>query len=111
MQADLLADSSREAQDVLLVDIGGGHGHDLEKFSRRFGNAPGRLVLQDLPLTLDGVGELDARIELFPHNFFNAQPIKGSYLPCPVWRLKRVLTFSVPRRSCILHTFRLPQLG
>jgi len=33
----------------LLVDIGGGMGHDIEAFHRKFPQPKGKLVLQDLP--------------------------------------------------------------
>ena len=36
-------------QSRLLVDIGGGRGHDLEAFKHTNPNAEGKLVLQDLP--------------------------------------------------------------
>jgi len=81
VQAELLADASCDTQDVLLVDVGGGKGHDLERFSQRFPAASGRLVLQDLPTTLDGVAELGVNIEVLPHDFFGVQPIRGSYQP------------------------------
>jgi hypothetical protein len=66
--------------DVLLVDIGGGHGHDLNLFAKKVTNVPGRLVLQDLPSVLVEVktASIDPRIEKQEHDFFTTQPIVGA---------------------------------
>ena len=82
VQAKILAGADCGTHDVLLVDVGGGKGHDLDRFSQRFPAASGRLVLQDLPKTLEGVIDLGANIELVPHDFFEAQPIRGLSQPC-----------------------------
>lgn len=62
----------------LVVDIGGGKGHDLEKFRLKHeGIAAGSLVLQDLPDILKGV-EVDKAINVHPYDFFTPQPVKGA---------------------------------
>ena len=69
--------------DVLLVDVGGGHGHDLRDFRANFPDAGGRLVLQDLPAAIKearGNNE-NGGIELMEHDFFTPQPIKGAFAP------------------------------
>lgn len=62
----------------LVVDIGGGKGHDLKKFLARHPSIPaGSLVLQDLPDILKGVeSELSSSpaITVQPHDFFTPQP-------------------------------------
>ena len=63
---------------ALIVDIGGSVGHDLDEFRRKFPNAGGRLVLQDLPVVIGQIGELDAKIERMPYDFFEEQPVKGT---------------------------------
>ncbi|KAL4925955.1 S-adenosyl-L-methionine-dependent methyltransferase [Aspergillus undulatus] len=73
---------------VFLVDIGGNQGHDLLKFRERFPDAPGRLVLQDLPTVIEGVDSrsgpgsecaLDKnRVEAMGYSFFDPQPVKGA---------------------------------
>lgn len=70
---------------VLLVDVGGNHGHDLQAFLRKMPDVPGRLVLQDLPGVVEQVGaaELDGRIERMGHDFFTEQPVKGMETPRP----------------------------
>ncbi|KAH9906185.1 O-methyltransferase-domain-containing protein [Xylariomycetidae sp. FL2044] len=63
----------------LVVDVGGGKGHDLNKFLARHPDVPkGSLVLQDLPDILKGVDGLDATISVQPHDFFKPQPAKGA---------------------------------
>ncbi|KAL4791471.1 S-adenosyl-L-methionine-dependent methyltransferase [Aspergillus venezuelensis] len=70
------------AEDVLLIDVGGGVGHDLAEFRRKHPSLPGRLLLQDLPDVVEqaktqnqAVGKT---IEPVPHNFFEEQPVKGA---------------------------------
>ena len=71
---------------VMLVDVAGGRGHDIEAFRCMHLNAPGRLVLQDLPKTMEQVSNLNSKIEPCGHNFFEPQPVEGE-LSCPqdVW--------------------------
>lgn len=65
---------------VLLVDIGGGEGHDIQAFHDAFPTAPGKLVLQDLPLVIDNIKEnkLSHAIMQQKHDFFQEQPQKGA---------------------------------
>ncbi|PVI03456.1 sterigmatocystin 8-O-methyltransferase [Periconia macrospinosa] len=78
-----------ERSPVLVVDVGGGKGHDLQAFWRAFGGDEGyvgkgggerRLVLQDLQNVLDGIGEgeVEAGIVKMEHDFFTEQPVKGA---------------------------------
>jgi len=62
---------------VLLIDIGGGRGHDLEKFETTYPNHGGRLVLQDQPNVISNANFDLAGIESMPHDFFMPQPFKG----------------------------------
>lgn len=62
----------------LVVDVGGGKGHDLKKFLAKHPDIPpGSLVLQDLPDILKGV-ETEPAIEIQHHDFFQPQPVKGA---------------------------------
>lgn len=65
---------------VLLVDLGGGIGHYTEQFRSGFPDAPGRLILQDLPVVLGQVQGLHPRIERMEYDFFTEQPVKGKFL-------------------------------
>jgi hypothetical protein len=63
---------------ALLVDVGGSVGHDLEEFRRKHPDAPGRLVLQDLPLVISQIEKLDDGIEPMSYDFYTEQPVKGT---------------------------------
>lgn len=63
----------------LLVDVGGGEGHDIQAFARAFPHALGTLVLQDLPLVVESIRELDGGIVRMGYDFFTEQPVKGIY--------------------------------
>ena len=65
---------------VLLVDVGGGVGHDLRAFKARFPNLPGRLVLQDLPSVIDSITDIPSGIELLGHDFFDPQPLRNAHI-------------------------------
>ena len=62
---------------TLIVDIGGGIGHDLAEFRTKHPDLPGRLVLQDLPETIKQIEKITEGIEPTIHDFFNRQPIEG----------------------------------
>ncbi|KAI0197625.1 putative O-methyltransferase [Astrocystis sublimbata] len=65
-------------QDVpLLVDVGGGKGHDLVRFLE-FHPGAERLVLQDLEPVLQSAPNLPDKIEKMPYDIFTMQPIKGA---------------------------------
>ncbi|KAB5581298.1 S-adenosyl-L-methionine-dependent methyltransferase [Coniochaeta sp. 2T2.1] len=70
------ADTSSEAP--FLVDIGGSVGHDLAEFLAKHPTAPGRIILQDLPIVIGQIkpGSLEARIEPMGYDFHTEQPIK-----------------------------------
>lgn len=88
----LKSGTSTNASDVLLVDIAGGRGHDVQAFGRKFSKYSGRLVLQDLPDVIGDIKSLDERIERVEYDFFTPQPIYGQYT---------ILLFSLVTTDCI----------
>jgi hypothetical protein len=87
--------------EVLVVDIGGGAGHDLLGFKKRHPEVKGRLVLEELPYVIDQVdkGKLDG-VELVEHDFYTPQPIKGASQSRPChWRPS---ANTKVRSSCVL---------
>ena len=64
-------------EDVLIVDVGGSHGHDLIQFRERYLHLPGQVVLQDLPETISSIRNLPHEILAMAHNFFTPQPVVG----------------------------------
>ncbi|OQE00169.1 hypothetical protein PENVUL_c057G08137 [Penicillium vulpinum] len=69
------ADPSPDAP--FLVDIGGNVGHDLERFHSRYPSVPGKLILQDLPMMIHQIKDLDPDIIRMEYDFHNEQPVKG----------------------------------
>lgn len=72
------ANARTDANEILLVDIAGGPGQEVERFKQRHPDIPGRCVLQDLPLTLQRIDRLSEGIEAIPYDFFTPQPLKGT---------------------------------
>ncbi|KAF2126191.1 S-adenosyl-L-methionine-dependent methyltransferase [Dothidotthia symphoricarpi CBS 119687] len=59
---------------VLLVDIGGGLGHQTKKFREEFPNLAGKVVVEDLPEVLEKAVDLPSSIIKLPQSFFDPQP-------------------------------------
>ncbi|XXG94868.1 hypothetical protein Hte_001127 [Hypoxylon texense] len=62
---------------VMLVDVGGGRGHDLQELKEKHPSLPGRLILQDqadVVSTVSGQGVFEATA----HDFFTQQPVKNA---------------------------------
>ncbi|KAJ9261850.1 hypothetical protein DTO027B5_3033 [Paecilomyces variotii] len=74
---NLLDGATQHEDAVFIVDVGGNHGHDLQKFHEMHPTAPGRLVLQDLPSVIKSVPRLEG-IEAMAYSFYDPQPIKGA---------------------------------
>lgn len=77
VEKSLLSGLDPSSDAVLLIDIGGGRGHDLAKFKTAYPNHGGRLILQDQSDVISSVSADLEGIECMPHNFFQPQPIKG----------------------------------
>lgn len=64
---------------VMLVDVGGGQGHEVEAIKNKHPHLPGRFLLQDLPDTIMQALPVPG-MEAVAHDFFTDQPIKGQLL-------------------------------
>lgn len=76
---DFLAQRNQyeEQGQVLLVDIGGGMGHQSRELRTWLpAECTERIVLQDLPPVLTKAGEIEG-VDMMPYDFFTPQPIKG----------------------------------
>ena len=62
---------------VVVVDMGGSTGHELREIKQRFPAIAGRLILQDLPTTIEKVVPEDW-MEATAHDFFTPQPVRGA---------------------------------
>lgn len=67
---------------AVYVDMGGSVGHQCARFKEQFPNVPGRVVLQDLPKTVEAALPTPG-VEVMAHDFFKPQPIKGIINPHP----------------------------
>lgn len=68
--------------DAVLVDVGGGSGHDLAAFQKSYPDL-GRLVLQDKQEVIADAhakGTLPGEIEAMGHDFFTEQLVKSKSL-------------------------------
>ncbi|KAI0015523.1 putative O-methyltransferase [Xylariomycetidae sp. FL0641] len=74
----LLSGASITDKSALLVDVGGGRGHDVLAFRDKFPQRGGRLILEDLAPALENVEDLGPEIETVVYDFFTPQPIKGA---------------------------------
>jgi hypothetical protein len=63
---------------ALLVDVGGGGGHDLEGFAALHAARPGALVLQDREPVIADVEDGEKPFEAQAHDFFTPQPVKAA---------------------------------
>lgn len=68
---------SSDKENVLLVDLAGGLGHYATQFQSNFPDAPGRLVLQELPVVVDAIQDLPSKVEKMSYDMFTENPIKG----------------------------------
>lgn len=67
--------------DVLLVDVGGGRGHDVMEFTSRHPSHPGRIILQDLEDVVASVAQSNQGklpFEVQAYDFFTPQPVKAA---------------------------------
>ncbi|KAK1143713.1 hypothetical protein N8T08_006113 [Aspergillus melleus] len=65
-----------QTDSVLLVDVGGGPGQEMARFRQRHPEIAGRIVLQDLPLTLNRIEKVPEGIEPMEYDFFTPQPVQ-----------------------------------
>ncbi|KAK1638741.1 S-adenosyl-L-methionine-dependent methyltransferase [Colletotrichum phormii] len=74
----LIEGANTDADAPFLVDIGGSIGHDLAEFHSYYPKAPGKLILQDLPVFIGQIQELTPAITPMGHDFLTEQPVKGA---------------------------------
>ena len=68
---------SGEEDAVLLVDVGGGTGQNLQEFRGKYPRLHGQLILQDKPEVINAATGLDQSIKAMAYDFFTEQPVKG----------------------------------
>lgn len=61
---------------VMLVDVGGAFGHEVEAIKIKYPKVAGKFILQDLPDTLSKAVKVSG-METMAYNFFTPQPVQG----------------------------------
>lgn len=67
---------SWDPEAAVFVNMGGGIGHQCAEFRARYPKVAGRVILQDLPHSIDRALQSPG-VENMTHNFFERQPIIG----------------------------------
>lgn len=123
-EAELNKEPVKEGE-VVLVDVGGGRGHALERVKQRFPGLKGRLVLQDQdPVIKDGIaGGLSAEIEPQVASFFEPNPVRNARAyffrrvlhdwSDPVCRtiLSNTVTSMGPESKLLIAEYEVPAVG
>ncbi|KAL8725286.1 MAG: hypothetical protein Q9181_006468 [Wetmoreana brouardii] len=77
--AERLGNGMKEGtEEVSLVDVGGGLGHDLELLKQKHPLVPGRLILQDKSEVISQITAPNTVFEKMAHDFFTPQPVHGA---------------------------------
>jgi hypothetical protein len=71
-----------QKEETVFVDVGGGRGPMMKKVLARWPGMKAKIIVQDLPHSVETADAEGTGIEFQAHNFFEEQPIKGiSLLP------------------------------
>lgn len=76
--AELAEGFDPSTNEVLLVDVGGGMGHDLQELKQKHPSLPGKLVLQDRPEVITSIEGSQGVFEAASHDFFTPQPVANA---------------------------------
>jgi len=76
MKQEIRSWSNAGPEKVLFVDIGGGFGHQCIGLRAKYPELPGRVILQDIPQTLEHV-QPSPGVEVMAQDFWQPQAIKG----------------------------------
>lgn len=68
-----------DADKPVYVNIGGGVGHQCAQFKDKYPDVPGRVILQDLPHSIEKALHT-VGVEAVVHDFFDPQPVKGELM-------------------------------
>jgi hypothetical protein len=79
----LIDGANTDPEAPFLVDIGGNVGHDLELFHTLYPRVPGKLILQDLPVVIGQIRNLDPAILRMEYDFHTKQPVNGKAPTAP----------------------------
>lgn len=73
--------TAADPERALFVDVGGGFGTQSIAFKKKYPDLPGRVILEDLPETVEQAAKQLSGVETQAQDFFQPQVIKGTFLP------------------------------
>ena len=96
---EIFTSHERRPDEVIMVDVGGGAGHQCIALRQAHPDLHGRVILQDLPDTIamtDRATLQNSGTEALAHDFMTPQPIKGAR----VYYMRNVL-HDWPDNACL----------
>ena len=78
---NLLSGFNGSQNGILLIQVGGGLGHDLVNLKSRLPKSSGRILLQEQEDVISNLSAPLKGIECMVHDIFKPQPIKGKFNP------------------------------
>ncbi|KAK2601235.1 hypothetical protein N8I77_010699 [Diaporthe amygdali] len=111
------------AETLLVVDIGGGRGQAAQVIREQLAGVPGRVIVQDLPGTIEAAQNEHPDVEKMAHNFFEPQPAKGALIyfmrrvlhdwpdEISVGILKNVAGAMTSESRVVINEFLVPEVG
>ena len=90
-EQEVLGWKGEDEERVLMVDFGGGRGHQCVRLRKKYPGLKGRVVLQDLEAVVAGLGSMEG-VEIMAHNFLQLQPVKGQFSLHLFWNVLQLLT-------------------
>ncbi|KAH7016086.1 putative O-methyltransferase [Microdochium trichocladiopsis] len=79
VQERLIAGFDPSIGEALVVDVGGGRGHDMVMFAARYQDHPGDIILQDQDVVIGEIENKDAQpFTAIAHDFYKPQPLMGA---------------------------------
>ncbi|KAM5437586.1 putative demethylsterigmatocystin 6-O-methyltransferase [Microsporum canis] len=79
-------DEADNLVETLLVDVGGGNGHEARLVKERYPHLPGRIIFQDLSEIIQKCSSMHG-VDGMIHDFFSPQPVRGAR----IYRLHHIL--------------------
>ncbi|KAL4900266.1 hypothetical protein BDW74DRAFT_188633 [Aspergillus multicolor] len=79
LPAQLVKSFDGNSEDVFMVDVAGGRGHDLRTFRNKFPDVKGKFILEDMAHVIEQSVE-GLQTEKIAFDLFKEQPIKGAHV-------------------------------
>ncbi|KAL9083256.1 MAG: hypothetical protein Q9165_008609 [Trypethelium subeluteriae] len=98
----LVRGAKEDPEAPIMVDVGGGQGHQAIHLRTKFPHLQGRFIVEDLPQGLPK--DRSGSVEFLEHNILNEQPIKGARL-----YYLRYVPHDWPQDVCVKFVTRLRQ--